>query len=80
MNAADRLSSQDPENLLEKGTNTLDVVIDSGLVGWRGLTRRADALFWDRPIVAYHRVYFSIQRRTLVFHTRNLMYSQAYRC
>jgi len=31
-------------------------------VGWWGLTRREDALFWDRPRVVYHRVYFSIRR------------------
>ena len=29
---------------------------------WWGLTRREDALFWDRPSVVYHRVYFSIRR------------------
>jgi len=35
----------------------------SGHVGlWRGLTRREAALFWDRPRVVYHRVYFSIRR------------------
>ena len=26
------------------------------------LTRREDALFWDRPRVVYHRAYFSIRR------------------
>ena len=30
-------------------------------VGW-GLTRREHSLFWDRPRVVYHRVYFSVRR------------------
>jgi hypothetical protein len=39
-------------------------VIDSGLVGWWGLTRTEDALFWDRPRAVYHRLYFSIRSET----------------
>jgi len=33
-------------------------MIDSGC----GLTRREDALIWDRPRVVYHRICFSIRR------------------
>ena len=42
-------------------------VIHSELVGRKflcGLTRRGDALIWDRPRVAFHRVCFSIRRST----------------
>ena len=52
-------------------TLALPALIDSGLVGrrvffirlWWGPTRRENALFWDRPRVVCHRVYFSIRRK-----------------
>ena len=37
-----------------------------------GLTRRKYALFWDRPRVVSHRVYFSILRLGGITHTRSL--------
>jgi len=35
------------------------------LMDWWGPTWREDALFWDRPRVVYHRVYFTIRRKNL---------------
>ena len=39
-----------------------------GQIHRRGLTRREDALIWDRPRVVYHRVYFSLRRSLPVLH------------
>ena len=68
----------DPESIIPENTRTLsqkriseklqrfdmNFVVFQMLVPENcGPTWRGDALFWDRPRVVYHRVYFSIRRK-----------------